>query len=185
MAVDARPQAVVVSPYLRARETARIACEEAGLSLPTTVDERLRDRELGVLDRLTFKGVRNRFPEEAERRRWQGKFYHRPAGGESWVDVALRLRTWIADLDRTHAAERLVVVGHDIVIALIRYVCEGLDEEQVLELARDTPLRNASLSRLVREDGGTWSVEAYDEVAHLLDAGLEVTEHEGERHVRT
>ncbi len=128
-----------------------MACDEAGLDLPTRVDERLRDRELGVLDRLTFAGVKARYPEEAERRRWQGKFYHRPAGGESWVDVALRLRTWVADLDRDPAAERLLVVSHDVVIALLRYVCEGLSEEQVLELARDTPLRNASLSRLVRE----------------------------------
>jgi len=185
MAVETRPQALVVSPYVRARETARIACEEAALSLPTRVDERLRDRELGVLDRLTFEGVRRRYPEEAERRRWQGKFYHRPAGGESWVDVALRLRTWLADLERAPAGQRLMVVGHDIVIALVRYVCEGLDEEQVLELARDTPLRNASLSRLVRADDGTWSTAEYDEVSHLTDAGLEVTEHEGERHVRT
>ena len=69
------------------------------------------------------------------------------------------------------------MVSHDVVIALLRYVCEGLDEEQVLELARDTPLRNASLSRLVRADDGTWSTAAYDEVAHLRDAGLEVTEH--------
>jgi broad specificity phosphatase PhoE len=183
MTAEARPQALVVSPYLRAQETARIACDMAGLELPTRVDERLRDRELGVLDRLTFDGVKARFPEEAERRRWQGKFYHRPAGGESWVDVALRLRTWVADLDRAPAAERVVVVSHDVVIALLRYVCEGLGEKQVLELARDTPLRNASLSRLVRGADGTWTAAAYDEVSHLRDAGLEVTEHQGERHV--
>ena len=154
MAGEARPQALVVSPYLRARETARLACAEAGLDLPTRIDERLRDRELGVLDRLTFEGVQARFPEEAERRRWQGKFYHRPAGGESWVDVALRLRSWLAELDRASVPDRLLVVSHDVVIALLRYVCEDLDEEQVLELARDTPLRNASLSRLVRATDG-------------------------------
>jgi broad specificity phosphatase PhoE len=177
----ARPQAVVVSTYLRARETARLACEAAGWELPLRVDERLRDRELGVLDRLTFAGVEARYPEEAARRRWQGKFYHRPAGGESWVDVVLRLRSWLADADRELADGRLVVVSHDVVIALLRYVCEGLDEEQVLALARDTPLRNASISRLVREPDGTWTVASYDEVGHLREAGLEVTEHKGER----
>ncbi|MCW2848171.1 MAG: histidine phosphatase family protein [Marmoricola sp.] len=181
LAAATRPQALVVSPYVRARETARLACAEAGLDLPTLVDERLRDRELGVLDRLTFAGVEARFPEEAERRRWQGKFYHRPAGGESWSDVVLRLRTWVADLDRTLDAERLLVVSHDIVIALIRYVCEGLDEEHVLRLARDTPLRNASLSRLVRDGEGAWNVASYDEVSHLSEVGLEATEHRGER----
>ncbi len=182
---ERRPQAVAVSPYERARETARLAARRAGLELPVVVDERLRDRELGVLDRLTFVGVKARYPEEAERRQWLGKFYHRPAGGESWADVALRLRTWLADLDRTTPHERLLVVGHDVVIALIRYVCEGLDETQVLDLARDTPLRNASLSRLVRGPDGGWSAEAYDEVSHLRDAGLEVTEHRGERRAHT
>lgn len=183
LAGDAVPQVLAVSPYLRARETARLACSRAGLVLPTRVDERLRDRELGVLDRLTFAGVEARFPEEAERRRWQGKFYHRPAGGESWVDVALRLRAWLADMDREFPAGRLLVVSHDVVIALLRYVCEGLDETQVLELARSTPLRNASLSRLVRETDGSWTMTAYDEVSHLRDAGIDVTEHRGERHV--
>ena len=80
LAEDALPQVLVVSPYRRARETAALACAEAGLDLPVQVDERLRDRELGVFDRLTFAGIEARFPEEAERRQWHGKFYHRPSG---------------------------------------------------------------------------------------------------------
>jgi broad specificity phosphatase PhoE len=183
MASGARPQLVVTSPYQRARETARLACVAAELDVPVVVDERLRDRELGVLDRLTPAGVEARFPEEAERRRWQGKFYHRPAGGESWVDVALRLRTWLSDLDRELPGARVMVVSHDVVIALVRYVCEALDEAQVLELASRTPLRNASLSRLVRLTDGTWTAATYDEVEHLVDAGITVTEHKGERRV--
>lgn len=179
-----RPEVVVCSPYVRARETAQLACASAGLDLTTRCDERLRDRELGVLDRLTFAGVEARFPDEAERRRWQGKFYHRPAGGESWADVALRLRSWLADVERTHHGARVLVFSHDVVIALLRYVCEGLSEDELLELARRTPLRNAALSRLVRSTEQTWTTASYDDVAHLRDAGLAVTEHEGERHAR-
>ena len=74
-----------------------------------------------------------------------------------------------------------MVVSHDVVITLIRSLCEGLDEQQTLELAQVTPLRNASLSRLVRDHQGTWIAKEYDEVAHLTEAGLEVTEHRGER----
>lgn len=169
LAEAALPQVLVVSPYRRARQTAQLACTHAGLELPERVDERLRDRELGVLDRLTFAGVAARFPDEAERRRWHGKFYHRPPGGESWADVALRLRAWLADVDRDFHAARLLVVSHDVVIALLRYVCEGLDEQQVLDLARDTPLQNASLSRMVREVDGSWRLVTYDEVSHLRD----------------
>jgi probable phosphoglycerate mutase len=184
MPPDAVPQALACSPYVRARETARIACEKAGLELPTRIDERLRDRELGVLDRLTSAGVRERYPEEAERRRWLGKFYHRPSGGESWADVVLRLRTWLADADRVLAGQRVLVVSHDVVIALTRYICAELDEEQVLEIARSTPVRNAGICRLVRREDLSWEVASYDEVEHLREAGLDVTEHPGERHGR-
>ena len=180
-----RPEVLVCSPYVRARETARIACEAAGLDLPELVDERLRDRELGVLDRLTESGVRARHPDEHDRRRWQGKFYHRPAGGESWADVVLRLRSWVADAERELAATRVLLVSHDVVIALLRYVYEGMDEDSVLHLARETPMRNAALSRFVRDDGMAWSVAAYDDVAHLRAAGLPVTEHQGARRAGT
>ncbi len=41
------------------------------------IDERLREREFGILDQLTTMGVRELFPEQAEFRRRLGKFYHR------------------------------------------------------------------------------------------------------------
>lgn len=177
-----RPQVLVCSPYRRARDTARLMCHEAGVDLAERVDERLRDRELGVLDRLTQRGVRARFPQEAERRRWQGKYYHRPAGGESWADVALRVRTWLSDLE-VHATEvrRVLVVTHDVVALTVRAVCLGMEEQQVLDLARHEPLRNASISRLVRTEDAGWSVAAYDDVAHLEHLDVTPTEHPGDR----
>src|SRR4051812_3613346 len=84
------PDSLWCSPFVRAQQTAQIALEAAGLSMPGRIDERLRDRDLGVLDTLTSTGVERRYPEEAARRRWLGKFYHRPAGGESWADVVGR-----------------------------------------------------------------------------------------------
>lgn len=178
---EERPQAVICSPYERAVETARLACRAASLDLTLQIDERLRDRELGVLDRLTEAGVRARHPEEDARRSWQGKFYHRPAGGESWADVVLRLRSWLSDADHQLARKRVLVVSHDVVILLLRYVCEGLDEKAVMALAAATPLRNAALSRYVRGADGKWMISAYDEVEHLRAAGLTVTEHPGAR----
>jgi broad specificity phosphatase PhoE len=181
LADDKRPEVVACSPYARATQTARLACEAAGLSLPVGWDERLRDRELGVLDRLTERGVVTRHPEEDARRGWQGKFYHRPAGGESWADVVHRLRTWLADADRIFDGKCVLLVSHDVVILLLRYVCEGLDEEQVLHLGRVTPMHNAALSRFDRDDQGQWTVSMYDDVTHLDQAGLPVTAHRGAR----
>jgi broad specificity phosphatase PhoE len=180
-----RPDVVMCSPYVRARETAAIACESSGMVPPVHVDERLRDRELGVLDALTEAGVAARHPEEQRRRRWQGKFYHRPAGGESWVDVLLRLRSWLAYVDGAWPGRRILVVSHDVVIVLLRYLCEGLDEEGVLTLARTTPVHNAALSRYMRDSDGLWTVPTYDDVEHLRTSGLTVTEHGGTRRAGT
>ena len=47
---------------------------------------------LTVFDGLTGKGIRSRYAEEAERRTHVGKFYYQPPSGESWCDVALRVR---------------------------------------------------------------------------------------------
>jgi broad specificity phosphatase PhoE len=66
------PDLVVSSPYLRALDTAHLALPGHPRS---RVDERLRDRELGVFDVLTKHGVARRYPEEPARERRLGKFY--------------------------------------------------------------------------------------------------------------
>ena len=80
------PTVVLCSPYLRARQTAervRAAIAAAGGERPApemTLDERLREKEFGILDRLTRNGIRARYPElaRAARARRQVLF---PAAG--------------------------------------------------------------------------------------------------------
>nr|WP_300050978.1 histidine phosphatase family protein [uncultured Nocardioides sp.] len=178
---DERPGIVWTSPYRRARETAEIALEVCDLDLDFRVDERLRDRDMGITDMLTGAGISSRYPEEAKRRKWIGKFYYRPPGGESWADVTLRVRAVLTDLAHNESAERVLVTAHDVVLLLFTYVAEGLDEDAVLERARTNGLRNASVSRLKRDESSPtgWTVTAYNEDAHLLNEGVEVTDQAG------
>lgn len=181
---DQLPHSVWCSPYLRARQTADIALIDSGAAITMRVDERLRDRELGVLDLLTALGVEVRFPAEALRRRWLGKFYYRPPGGESWADLALRLRSLMADLNQAEPGRRVLVVAHDAVILLFRYICEGMSEEQLLELALRTTVTNASVTQLVRPTGqGLWRSEGFNINRHLAERGAAVTEHSGDTDV--
>jgi broad specificity phosphatase PhoE len=174
------PDMVWSSPYLRARQTAQTALAELTNPPALRQDERIRDRELGVLDLLTRRGVESRFPAEAERRQWLGKFYYRPPGGESWVDLVLRIRAFLADLERTGHGRQLIV-SHDAVILLFRYVCEQLDEDRVFQIARTGSVTNASVSRLVRQDGEPgWRTAVYNDHQHLEAFGARPTEHPGE-----
>ncbi|MDQ0799970.1 histidine phosphatase family protein [Arthrobacter sp. SLBN-112] len=185
IAAELRPDAVVSSPYARARQTAEIAVETAGWPLQVRTDERLRDRELGILDRLTRLGVENRYPGEAERRDWLGKLYYRPPGGESWADVALRLRSVLAELNGLGTGHRVMLVCHDAVIMLFRYVLEGLSEKELLDLAATQAILNASVTRFVRPSGeGPWTLESFNVADHLAEQGVAVTEHAGDTSVR-
>jgi broad specificity phosphatase PhoE len=140
------PHAVISSPYRRAERTAQVALERAGFALPVQLDERLRERDFGMLDRLTRHGIVARMPEQAEARARIGKFYYRPPGGESWTDVALRVRSMLDSLSREYPQQRVIVVAHEVVILVFRYVLERLREGELLELARAEPLVNCSVS---------------------------------------
>jgi broad specificity phosphatase PhoE len=177
-----RPDQVWVSPYRRARETLEIAARESGLEAPVSVDERLRDRELGVLDLLTSAGVERRLPEEAARRRWLGKFYYRPPGGESWTDVVLRLRSFLADADSDRFGARTLVVAHDAVVLLLLYVCLGLDEAELLDFARTHTVANASVTTLVRSSpSASWALDSFSVTDHLARRGAPITHHPGDK----
>jgi probable phosphoglycerate mutase len=145
---DSWPDVVFTSPYRRAEQTARglLGADEQLSDIRLIIDERLRERELGILDLLTGRGIDVRQPAEAERRRKLGKFYHRPPGGESWVDVILRLRSFWADCCREHDGQHVVVVTHEVVILLFRYLLEVLTEADVLELNRSVQLTNCGLT---------------------------------------
>jgi broad specificity phosphatase PhoE len=176
-----RPAEVWSSPYRRAVQTAEEALKAADLSLPIRRDERLRDRELGILDLLTSSGVRNRYPEEAKRRRWLGKLYYRPPGGESWSDVALRIRSLLADLERTDTAGPVLIVCHDAVIMLFRYILESLDETELFDLARTGSIRNASITTLQRSDAAGWQAVTENDDDYLQRFGVSPAEHPGEQ----
>jgi broad specificity phosphatase PhoE len=170
---DERPTAVLSSPFARALTTAQLAAEPLGLEVCT--DERLRERDFGAFDGMTGTGIRDQYPDEAKRRDLLGKFYYRPPGGESWADVALRVRTLLFTEGFRYDGDRLMLVAHQAVIMVFRYVLEGLDEEQLLEIDRDEQVANASVTRYEATSDGGWELTAFNAVGHLLDEAEDVT----------
>jgi broad specificity phosphatase PhoE len=109
-------------------------------------DERLREKEFGILDRLTPLGIRAKYPDLAEQRRHVGKFYFRPPGGESWCDVILRLRSFLDMLTREYRGDRVLVVCHQVIVNCLRYLLDRLDEAQVLDLDRLGDVPNCGIT---------------------------------------
>jgi broad specificity phosphatase PhoE len=176
------PNIILTSPYLRARHTAEIVAESAGLSrdrYTVVVDERLREKEFGILDRLTKVGIEAYHPDQAELRRLLGKFYHRPPGGESWCDVILRLRSAFEMVSREYCGERVLLVGHSVVVLCMRYLIEHMTEEQILLIDRENEVANCSVTSYRYDEAGALrgklSLELFNFVAPLEEAGAPVT----------
>jgi len=163
-----RPRAVWCSPYVRTAETARIALAQASglgavpVGLPVRYDERLRDRELGVLEMLTKAAIEKEHPAEAARRRKMGELYYRPPGGESWLDVGLRVRSLLRDLAEEEAGRPVLVVSHDCTVLMLRHALDRLSEPELLAL---DPVANCSASLWRAADGrlrpGGWNSTAH------------------------
>ncbi len=149
---DQRPTLVVSSPYRRALDTATRAVGDTGVEVVT--DERLRERDLGVLDGLTGKGIRAAHADEAARRRKLGKFYYQPPSGESWADVVLRVRSLLSDLGSGLGDARLWLFTHQAVIMSFRYVLEALSEQELLDIDREVNIGNVSMTTYDRTDAG-------------------------------
>jgi broad specificity phosphatase PhoE len=145
---DEQPNVVLHSPYARAADTARIILEQMGHPplLAMQVDERLREKEFGILDRLTALGVNHKYPELYEQRQHVGKFYFRPPGGESWCDVILRLRSVLDTITREYCADRVLIVGHQVTVNCFRYLFERLDEARILAFDRAGDVPNCSVT---------------------------------------
>jgi probable phosphoglycerate mutase len=183
MPAHERPQIVLTSPALRARQTAELIREEGGLIFDApaaTPDERLREREFGILDRLTRAGIEQLHPEQAAFRNQIGKFYHRPPGGESWCDVILRLRSVVDTLSLHLSGRRVLVVAHEVVIFCFRYLLEEMDEAQILAIDRQGDVVNCGVTEYAYVAGnaaqpGRLALKRYNFTAPLEREGAPVT----------
>jgi|tagenome__1003787_1003787.scaffolds.fasta_scaffold20865302_2 probable phosphoglycerate mutase len=178
---DEQPEAILVSPYIRAQQTAEAIRQTSGLSRSVhdlVSDERLREKEFGILDRLTRVGIEKNHPELAEARALVGKFYFRPPGGESWCDVILRLRSVLDTLSIHYAGKRVLIVAHQVIVLCMRYLLEKMDEHTILSIDAEGDVANCSVTeyRAPRNaEGSSMILVRYNFTAPLEEKGTVVT----------
>ena len=95
------------------------------------------------------------------RRSMTGKFYYRPPGGESWTDVALRVRQFLTELRQAHGDQRVWIFTHQAVIMSFRLVLERLDEQRLLEIDRSRGAANCSLRATPGRQAGALRLETF------------------------
>ncbi|MDB5689714.1 MAG: histidine phosphatase family protein [Sphingomonas bacterium] len=178
---DGRPEVLLASPYARAIATARHFRGTGGCHPDVAIccDERLREKEFGVLDGLTTAGIAAEMPDQAEFRRLLGKFYHRPPGGESWCDVILRLRSVMDTVSLHHGGQRVMIVAHQVVVLCLRYILETMNEAEILAIDHAADVANCSITEYrfdpsIGQHGGL-KLARYNVTAPVEASHVEVT----------
>src|SRR5205085_109121 len=64
----------------------------------------------------------------------------------SWCDVILRLRSVLDTLTREYCRERVLIVGHQVIVNCFRYLLERMDEARILEEDRAGDVPNCSVT---------------------------------------
>lgn len=93
--------------------------------------------------------------------------------------MILRLRSVIDTLTREYARQRVLIVGHQVIVNCFRYLFERLTEDEVLAIDRERDVPNCGVTSYAfdRSKGrnGKLTLRAANFVAPLRAAGAPIT----------
>jgi len=163
-----RFDALIASDMGRAMRTAQSIAKHCGLA--ATPEPRLRERSFGQGEGLTYAEVDARWPGVFSRAANTDPDATIP-GGETRRQFHERIRVAFEALAQAHAGQRVCVVTHGGVLAVLYRIVHDIP----LAHAHKVTISNASYNAVVYDhaapsEGGSWSLEAWDDTAHLGEA---------------
>lgn len=115
----------------------------------------------GKFDGMTYEEIRTKHPKEFESRIQNKLSYRYPGvGGESYLDVLLRLRPVINEIERT--TDHLLILSHRVVLRVLLGYFLNLDKSSIVEL--DVPLHTLYCLEL-KPYGTEYAMYEYDEAS--------------------
>ncbi|TAL13836.1 MAG: bifunctional RNase H/acid phosphatase, partial [Frankiales bacterium] len=151
--------AVVSSPLLRTRETARLVADALGLEVQ--VEEGLRETDFGDWEGYTFSEVRKKWPRELDA--WLGSTAVAPPFGESFDATATRVRQARDRVLSAYPGQTVVVVSHVTPIkTLLRFALDA-PPSALYRLHLDL----TSLSQVLWHADGSAVVRSMNDTGHL------------------
>ncbi|MEZ5631595.1 MAG: histidine phosphatase family protein [Burkholderiaceae bacterium] len=162
-----RLDAIYSSDLARARDTA--AAVGAAMGVAVQLEQGLRERAFGRVEGNTFAGIRERWPEDAERWRRRDPEW-RPEGGESLLQFRERITAALSRLAAQNMGRHIAVVAHGGVLDVLYRAATGLG----LQDARTWQLGNCTINRLLWTPDGLTLVGWADD-QHLQQPAADET----------
>jgi probable phosphoglycerate mutase len=153
---------LVASDLGRAMQTALAIERRCGHRV--IADPRLRERSFGAGEGMTYAEIDRTWPDVFSRVRETDPDFVIP-GGESRRQFHARVRDAFVGLAREHEGRRVAVVAHGGVLAALYRVIHDIPVGR----PHAVPISNASYNAVAFE-ADAWTLEAWDDVAHLPGA---------------
>ena len=125
-------QSSVISPLIRAAETAEIIMAEYTKEIKIYRDDRLAEQNFGIFEGQTYQELTKKYPQEWAD--WNRDFSgYRIPGGESFLDVRKRTESFFFDLKKMSEKEdrefSVLLVAHKGTLGHLLAVSLGLPPE--------------------------------------------------------
>jgi probable phosphoglycerate mutase len=143
----------------RCQKTAQTIAAVTGHAI--NLDPRLRERNLGIVQGLSFSMVSDRYPDVSRAMQSYDPDYVVPEG-ESYRMVLQRALASLDDLARKHPGEQILIVSHGGVLNILFKHLLGIP----LQTTRSFRVHNAGLNVVMRYEAN-WMVETLGDVSHL------------------
>ncbi len=145
-------QSSVISPLIRAAETAEIIMAEYTNEIKIYRDDRLAEQNFGIFEGQTYQELTKKYPQEWAD--WNRDFSgYRIPGGESFLDVRKRTESFFFDLKKMSEKEdrefSVLLVAHKGTLGHLLAVSLGLPPEGYWNFV----FEQGCYSRLDLEDG--------------------------------
>lgn len=143
--------AVASSHLQRAEYTAATINTEHGKA--HVVDERLAERSFASVEGWTVEQVKAAFAS-----------FDAIVDVESWHEVSQRMFEALNDLADAYPDARILVVAHGSSIRAVLGAIQGVSPREVPSML------NCSITEVLRDDAGNWSVTSFNDISHLPES---------------
>ncbi len=114
---------IVASPFHRMKQTAEMVSKKIGI--PVEYHNELREFDLPDFDGKPDADFNTQFIDRAER------FSKKIGGNETWEELAHRMLGFLAEYDRTHEGETVLVCSHGDPLWMLEWAFSGLNRDGV------------------------------------------------------
>lgn len=129
---------ILVSPFVRTKETAEIIAQEIGFdSKKITVEQKLHELNVGDWNMKPFADFEKDFAHA-------DRFTKRPDHGENYADIKKRVGSLLYELEEKHTGKNILLISHDSPLFLLDTVAQGLDRKQSIKLRGTASFYNSN-----------------------------------------